>query len=72
MPAKSGVGVRWCHEAERAGFLVFGQAHGAEDMATRVELRGRPVGQCGRVEPVVVSRVQFFAEPDELSKIEVR
>ena len=61
-------------EAERAGFLVFGQAHGAEDVATRVELRlaGRPVGQCGEVAPVVVCRVQFFAEPDELSKIEVR
>ncbi len=26
-------------EAERAGFLVFGRAHGAEDVLTRVELR---------------------------------
>ena len=26
-------------EAKRTGFLVFGQAHGAEDVATRVELR---------------------------------
>ena len=24
-------------EAKRSGFLVFGQAHGAEDVATRVE-----------------------------------